>query len=118
LAGVGGSWRGRDFEESRRSGKKENERGRVGFFFPFVFSFLSLTIFFAFEVNASYMGSAKGGNTSHHISFPAFPLKKNQSNSACLNEVGSVLFFGDNVLRRKKPEAAPGLRVRERGRET
>ena len=44
--------------------------------------------------------------------------QKNQSNSACLNEVRSVLFFGDNVLRRKKPEAAPGRRVRERGRET
>jgi hypothetical protein len=97
--------------------KKTKEREWVSFFLSF-FLFFLLTIFFAFEVNAFYMGSAKGGNTSHHISFPAFPLKKIQSNSACLNEVRSVLFFGDNVLRRKKPEAAPGRRVRERGRET
>jgi ATP-dependent Zn protease len=52
--------------------KKTKEREWVSFFL----SFFLLTIFFAFEVNAFYMGSAKGGNTSHHISFPAFPLKK------------------------------------------
>jgi hypothetical protein len=76
LAGVGGSWRGRDFEESRRSGKKKTKEREWAPFFLSFFLFFLLTIFFAFEVNAFYMGSAKGGNTSHHISFPAFPLKK------------------------------------------
>ena len=55
--------------------EKRKRKRESGLLFSFRFFFL-LTIFFAFEVNAFYMGSAKGGNTSHHISFPAFPLKK------------------------------------------